>query len=78
MQSIPEVIGPSGALGGGSLLVRAPWLVVLAVVILPCVIKYGVILWLARPKRSRRVSCSVLIWEAPAEREDADSKRKGR
>jgi hypothetical protein len=78
MKNIPELMGLSGVLDGGSLLVRAPWLVVLAAIVLPSAIKYGVILWLARPKRSRRVSCSLLIWEAPAEREDSDSKRKSR
>jgi hypothetical protein len=78
MKGIAAVIGLSGLSGGGSLLAGAPWLVVLAAIVLPPGMAYWVVLRLADPSRSRSVSSSLLSWEAPSDREDSRPMRKGR
>ena len=78
MKELAGSIGLCGASGGATWLSGAPWPVVVVVTILVLGMSYGVVLWLADPTKSRSVSNFLITWEAPSNREDSPSKRKGR
>jgi hypothetical protein len=71
-------IGVSAVSGLTTALAGAPWWAVLLVVLAVLGMTYGVVLWLAHPNRSRRVSCFLITWEAPSELEKPPPKRASR
>ena len=64
-------IGVSAVSGLTTALAGAPWWAVLMVVLAVLGMTYGMVLWLANPKRSRHVSCFLITWEAPSEPEES-------
>jgi cell division protein FtsW (lipid II flippase) len=60
----------SAVSGLGTAMAGARWWAVLLVVVVVLGMTYGVVLWLADPRRSRRVSCFLITWEAPSEPEE--------
>jgi cell division protein FtsW (lipid II flippase) len=67
-------IGVSAVSGLTTALAGGPWWAVLVAVLAVLGMTYGMVLWLAHPKRSQHVSCFLITWEAPVGPEESPIK----